>query len=262
MSLIAQLRKQNPVVLTVANMVTPADVANGLNVLGASPIMSKAPEEAEDMVKIAQAVTINLGTIEAEQRKEMAAVMDAAQFLEVPAVFDPVACAGSAYRTQVANELLNKYHFACIRGNAGEIAALAGINWQSHGIDAGSGDGDLTKIAQKCAQKYHTVVAMTGVVDIITDGQKVIKVPFGSPLFAVHVGTGDMLSSIIAVFIGLGGDVLEATSQACLVFALAGQAAAETAKTPSRWYNQFLDNLYQANDQLIESWQKELQKED
>ena len=228
MSLIAQLRKQNPVVLTVANMVTPADVANGLNVLGASPIMSKAPEEAEDMVKIAQAVTINLGTVEAAQRKEMLAVMDAAQFLEVPAVFDPVACAGSAYRTQVANELLSKYHFACIRGNAGEIAALAGIDWQSHGIDAGSGDGDLTAIAQKCAQKYQTVVAMTGAVDIITDGQKVIKVPFGSPLFAVHVGTGDMLSSIIAAFIGLGGSGLEAAATACEVFSLAGQAAGMT----------------------------------
>ena len=103
---------------------------------------------------------------------------------------------------------------------------------------------------------------MTGVVDIITDGQKVIKVPFGSPLFAVHVGTGDMLSSIIAAFIGLGGSVLEAAATACEVFALAGQAAAKQTQMPSRWYDMFLDNLYQADDQLIAAWQTELQKED
>ncbi|GHV97201.1 hydroxyethylthiazole kinase [Lactobacillus nasalidis] len=262
MSLLTQLRQQNPVVLTVANMVTPADVANGLNVLGASPIMSKAVEEAEDMVKLAQAVTINLGTVDAGQRKEMLAVLDAAEKYHVPAVFDPVACAASRYRQETAAELLNTYRFACIRGNAGEIAALAGCDWQSRGIDAGSGTGDLTAIAKKCAAKYQTVVAMTGESDIITDGQELVEIPFGSPLFAVHVGTGDMFSSIIAAFVALGGSPLDAAASACEVFALCGQIAAKEAQTPSRWYELFLDKLYQASDDLLASWKKELQKEE
>lgn len=257
MSLITQLRKQNPVVLTVANMVTPADVANGLNVLGASPIMSEAAEEAADMVKIANAVTINLGTVNAAQRLEMLSVLDAAQKLNVPAVFDPVACAASQYRTDVATELLANYHFAAIRGNAGEIASLAGSDWNSRGIDAGEGEGNLEAIAKNCAKKYDTIVVMTGETDIITDGDRVITVPYGSPLFAVHVGTGDMLSSIVAAFIGLGENKLEAAAYAAKLFALAGQAAAKEAKTPSSWFNSFLDNLYLTGDDLLAAWEKE-----
>lgn len=261
MDLLNKLRQQNPVVLTVANMVTPSDVANGLNILGASPIMSKAPEEATDMVKIAQAVTINLGTVDQAQHQEMISVMDAAEKLNVPAVFDPVACASSKYRATIANELLNRYSFAVIRGNAGEIAALTGSYWQSHGIDAGKGNGDLASIAKQCARKYQAVVAMTGNTDIITDGQTVTKVPYGSPLFAAHVGTGDMLSSIIAAFISLTDDTLTATTIACQTFALAGEIAAQTAKTPSHWYEQFMDNLYLADKSHVEKWQKLLKKE-
>lgn len=89
---IATIKETNPIVLTVANNVTPADVANGLNALGASPMMSQTPEEADDMVNIAQAAAINLGTLNPHQRGEMEAVMEAAKKYHKPTVLDPVAC--------------------------------------------------------------------------------------------------------------------------------------------------------------------------
>lgn len=150
---IATIKETNPIVLTVANNVTAADVANGLNALGASPMMSQTPEEADDMVNIAQAAAINLGTLNPHQRGEMEAVMEAAKKYHKPTVLDPVACGATMYRLRVVTELLHQYHFTVIRGNAGEIATLAGVDWQSHGIDAGEGNADLEKVARLAAKK-------------------------------------------------------------------------------------------------------------
>ncbi|MGO2722658.1 MAG: hydroxyethylthiazole kinase [Lactobacillus sp.] len=259
LTLIDQIKATNPVVLNIANMVTPTDVANGLNVLGASPIMSTASEEASDLVKIAQAVTINIGTVNANSFKQMQAVLMAANG-KVPLVLDPVACGASRYRSQVVSQLLADYQFTVIRGNAGEIAHLAGADWQGHGIDAGDGNGDVTAIAKACARKYHCITVLTGATDIITDGDEVNKVPFGTPLFAVHVGTGDMLSSMIGAFCAIEPNTLEAASTACLTFALCGQAAAKTATAPNAWYDALLNQLYTLNHATAQHLQTTLKE--
>ncbi len=256
LSLLDRLRKENPVVLTVANLVTPMDVATGANLIGASPIMSAAKEEASDMVKLANAVTINLGTVSPSQFAEMRAVMDAANASQTPAVFDPIACNASSYRMDCAQELLGAYDWTVIRGNAGEIAALAGADWESRGIDAGQGDGDIVEITKKCAKKYHVIAVATGEIDVISDGENVAQIPFGSPLFTVHVGTGDMLSTIIAAFTGITNDFFTAAKTACLTFALAGQKAASHNASPRQWDQRFFDNLYIANAQTVNAWLK------
>ena len=114
-----------------------------------------------------------------------------------------------------------------IRGNAGEIAALADVDWQAKGIDAGEGTGDLVAIAQACAQKLNCVVILPGPTDVITDGTRVVKVMNGTPLFQVHVGSGDMLSSIVAAFCAVETDYFEAAQTACLVFAAIGERVAQ-----------------------------------
>lgn len=226
LSLLNQLRQENPVVLNISNFVTVQDVANGLNALGASPIMSEEINETKEMVQISDAVALNLGAFSEEQVKHIRKMGQEANRAFKPVVLDPVAVGAIDYRLQVAQELLDEIDVAVIRGNAGEIAALAGANWTSKGIDAGQGQGDLVEIAQQAAQKFHTVVLLSGADDIITDGKRVTVVHNGTPLFAAHVGSGDMLSSIVAAFCAVDpADVYETTRVAATVFARIGELA-------------------------------------
>lgn len=257
---ITMLKATNPIVMTVANTITSGDVANGLNAIGASPIMPSAPEEAEAMVNIAQGVTINVGSINQEQFRQSQLTCNAANSQGKPLVLDPVAVASSPYRSQVVDTLLGDYDFSAIRGNVGEIAFLAGVAWDTHGIDAGGGEVDfeqLTTIVKTCAQKYHTIVIMTGEIDYISDGKTVKSVPYGTPAFATHVGTGDLLSSLVAAFLTVAStdEYLEAAYQAALTFALCGQKVSD--KLPGQWFNGLLNELYLVSNDKINHWEKE-----
>lgn len=227
-SLLDDLRRQNPIVFNISNFVTVQDVANGLNALGASPIMSEEVKEADEMVGLAGAVCLNLGAFTVPQVAQIKAVGQLANAQHKPLVIDPVAVGAIRYRAAVANELLVSFHPDVIRGNAGEIAELAGIAWQAKGIDAGEGAADLVHIAKTCAQKQKCVVILSGPTDIISDGTRVAKVKNGTTLFQVHVGSGDMLSSIVAAFCAVCADPFEAASTACLVFAAIGQRVVQT----------------------------------
>ena len=105
LELLERVRQQNPVVLTIPNMVTPDKVADGLSTIGASPIMSLAPQEAAEMVKLADAITINLGTIHEEQANEITTILKNNQD-QKPMVLDPVAIGASHYRLAFAKQLL------------------------------------------------------------------------------------------------------------------------------------------------------------
>lgn len=246
LQLLNTLRDHNPIVFNIANFVTVQDVANGLNALGASPIMSAEVQEAETMVQIAGAVCINLGTLTTTQIDQMRVVGKLANQYHKPVVLDPVAVGAVPYRKEVALALLSDFQVDVIRGNAGEIAALAGIDWQAKGIDAGEGNQDLDLIAQSCAQKQHCVVILSGPTDVISDGQRVVHVLNGTPLFQLHVGSGDMLSSIVGAFAAVTADYFEAAQTACAVFATAGQIVAEqlAEERPGTFAVQLMDELH------------------
>ncbi|QFV00952.1 hypothetical protein LP475_04100 [Limosilactobacillus pontis] len=167
MPLIDRVRAQNPVVLTVANSVTAGKVADALSTSGVSPIMSQAPEEATAMVNLADAITINLGTIDQAQLTLIQAILDA-NAGQRPVVLDPVAVGSSAYRLTIAKQLLADYYFTVIRGNASEIAALAGFAASGHGIDTGNDQDNPVMVAKLCAHAYHTCVLLTGATDVVT----------------------------------------------------------------------------------------------
>ncbi|ETY75671.1 hydroxyethylthiazole kinase [Lactiplantibacillus fabifermentans] len=246
LSLLATLRAKNPIVFNIANFVTVQDVANSLNSIGASPIMSAEPQEAEAMVQIAGAVCLNMGTLTTAQVTQMQAVGQLANLHHKPVILDPVAVGAIPYRQQVAQDLLQTVKVDIIRGNAGEIAALAGIDWQARGIDAGSGQADLVQIAQACAVKQRCVVILSGPTDVITDGQQVIQVKNGTPLFQLHVGSGDMLSAMVAAFAAICPDQLLAAAQmACLTFAGTGELVASqmTANRPATFAIELIDKL-------------------
>lgn len=247
LSLLTQLRQQNPVVLNISNFVTVQDVANGLNAIGASPIMSEEVAEAEALVQMSGAVALNLGAFTQQQLTQIRQTGKLANQYHKPLIVDPVAIGAVAYRRTIATQLLQTFQVDIIRGNAGEIAALADVTWQAKGIDAGAGDGDLVAIAQAAAQKQHCVVILSGPTDVITDGQRVVQIQNGTPLFQLHVGSGDMLSSIVAAFAAVSaGDYFTAAQTACLVFASAGErvAAQLSQERPGTFAAQLIDELH------------------
>lgn len=248
--LIDKVRTRRPIVLTVANSVTIGKVADAVSAVGASPIMSKEPAEAPAMVKIANAITINLGTITSGQLRQIHAVLRCNDTL--PTVLDPVAVGSIKYRLKIAQELLAAYHFTVIRGNAGEIAALAGADWQAYGIDAGTGSHDLVAIAQSCAAKYHCIVVLSGATDVVTDGRQTVLNPLSTDWFTVNVGSGDMLSSVIAAYLGLNCDCFKACAVATKAFSIAGAAAAQQKPGLGAWQAAFFDQLSQLSTAFIQ----------
>lgn len=257
--LINQIREKNPVVLTIANMVTPAKVADALSAIGVSPIMSVAPEEAAEMVALADAVTINLGTLSQPQASEIRAVLKANQ--DKPIVLDPVAVSASKFRQEFTKEILHSYHFTVIRGNAGEIASLANVDWQSRGIDSGSGSADIHKIARDVANQYQCLVVLTGQNDIVTDGQQEFTNSFSSKYFVSNVGSGDMLSSVLAAFLAVSDDPFVAASTAVKFFAKSGVMAANNVSGLGHWQANFMDVLSNSGADLFNDL-KEIDKND
>lgn len=242
--LIDRMRAQNPVVLTVANNVTAGKVADALSASGASPIMSQAPEEAPAMVGLADAITINLGTINRAQLTLIRAILDANAGRR-PVVLDPVAVGSSDYRLTIAKQLLADYYFTVIRGNASEIAALAGLAADGHGIDAGDNQGDPVQAAKRCAHTYHTCVLLTGPTDVVTDGQDVFTNPTRADMLTVNVGSGDMLSSLTAAYLAVGDNPITSSALIAKAFSLAGRVAAQHAAGLGDWQVRFFDELSQ-----------------
>lgn len=255
LNLLTKLRETNPVVLNAANFVTVQDVANGLNALGASPIMSKEIAEADEMVQMASSLAINLGTLTKLQIEQISKLMQLAVRYQKTIVLDPVAVGAVKYRLDTANNLLANFPVSIIRGNVGEIAALGGFNWNAKGIDAGTGDENVDQITQETAKKFHCVVIASGATDTISDGQKTAHIYNGTPLFQAHVGSGDMLSSIVAAFAAICPDSFEAAQTATLVFSATGELLAQehTEVGPGTFSMYLMDYLAKISISQIEN---------
>ncbi|WDF81896.1 hydroxyethylthiazole kinase [Lacticaseibacillus pabuli] len=226
-SLLSQLRQAHPLVVNYANFVTPGFVANGLNALGASPIMTSAADEATDLMAVADALVINLGTINESDKELVLTLADAAAANNRPIVLDPVAVGATAYRMRWARQLLADYAISVIRGNASEIAALSGAAANAKGIDAGETAEDPAIIAAHCATQYDCTVVLSGATDIVATPGRVVKVTGGSELLPAVVGSGDLLSSFIAAFSAVAPDLQTAAIAACSVMDAAAEFAAE-----------------------------------
>ena len=254
LELLDKLRAQNPVIFNIANFVTVQDVANAVNAIGASPIMSNEIAEAEEIVRLASAVTVNIGCLTKQQIIHIKKVEDLARQYNKPIVFDPVAVGAVEYRYKIADKLLWDFHTSIIRGNIGEIAALGGFDWSSKGIDAGSGSGDIDEITAKTAQKYHCTVIASGPTDTISDGKRIAHIHNGSPLFKTHVGSGDMLTSIVTAFTAVTDDPFEAAQIGALVFSCAGQLVVQDHPNvgPATFGMYLMDYLYKVKVADIE----------
>jgi hydroxyethylthiazole kinase len=234
----------SPLVHCLTNIVVAGFTANVLLAIGASPAMVENAEESADFAAIAGGVLVNLGTLSAEREKAMAAAAAAAHKAGRPWVLDPVAVGALAHRTTFAAELLS-HGPTVIRGNASEIASLAGMTGAAgRGVDSSVGSDQVVEPAKALARASGAVVAVSGAVDYVTDGQQVLDVPGGDILMTRVTGVGCALGAMMAAFAAVVDDPLQATVDASAVLALAGGIAARGPRPgPGTFAVRLIDTL-------------------
>lgn len=239
-----------PLVHCLTNDVVQSFTANVLLALGASPAMVVDPDEAAQFAAVADAVLINVGTLERTRADAMLAAVRSANEAGKPWVLDPVAVGGLAFRTAFVRELLPLKPTA-IRGNASEILALSGVSSQGRGVDSQDDSLAALPAARELAERWSTVVAVTGPVDYVTDGAQTWAVRGGHPIMTRVVGTGCALSAVVAAFCAKGGEPLLQVATACRVMAQAGECAAAQTAGPGSFTPAFLDALSAARQAVI-----------
>ena len=252
------LKEKAPLVICITNDVVKNFTANGLVALGASPAMSEYPEDLEDLLKYAGGLLINIGTLTDETWKLYQDALKIAEKYNVPAVLDPVACGAGSYRKKVSDDLINNYKLAAIRGNAGEIASLVGINVASKGVDSAGAD-NIDEIALAANAKFNIPVIVTGEVDAIAVNGEVITIHNGSAMMPKVIGTGCLLGAVVASFIGLEkGQELKSLEIAMLAYNIAGEIAEKrpNGHLPGTFKVEFMNALYEITDKDIATFKK------
>lgn len=242
--MIQRLRANQPLVHCITNIVVANFQANGLLALGASPVMADAVEEAAEIASISSCTVLNIGTLKRETVKAMLLAGKSANQHGKPVVLDPVGAGATAFRKESVLGILDEVEVTLIRCNAGELATIAGVKWQAKGVDAGQGDANSATLAEEVARKHHCFVAVTGVVDIVTDGNKTLHITGGHPLMAKITGSGCLLSAVAGAFLAVADEnQLDAVASALIFYKQAGKLAAEKSEGPGDFQVQFLNAL-------------------
>lgn len=205
---ICKIEEKHPLVHCITNGVTVNDCANAVLAFGASPTMAHHIMEVEEVTAGCDALVLNLGATDDYEAMEKAC--RTAKKLEHPIVLDPVGAGGSSYRRNFAQKLLKEGFITCIRGNRAEISALASGKATQTGVDAGKAFAqeslaDWQKMAEKMADRFDTIVIISGVTDIVSDGKNTYAVDNGSAWMTRITGSGCMSSAVLGAFLGAEG---------------------------------------------------------
>lgn len=248
-----QLRKSKPLIHHITNQVTINDCANITLAMGALPVMAHAREEVEEMVTMAGALVLNIGTLTPDQIEAMILAGQQANAKNIPVILDPVGVGATRLRTDSARAILHAVKVTVIKGNSAEIAILAGLQGEIKGVEAVGVTGDLAEGATRLANTYQTTVVVTGPRDLITNGQIWAYVDNGHPLMGTITGTGCMAASVIATFAAVERDPVLASLGALVCFGIAGELAAQRPETtgPASFKAAFFDSLYNLDEQTI-----------
>lgn len=245
------IRQKSPVVHNITNYVVMNNTANALLAIGASPVMAHAEEEVEEMVNIAQALVINIGTLSERWIFSMFKAVRQARKKGIPVILDPVGAGATTFRTKTARDLMEKDPPSVIRGNASEIMALYDDKSRTRGVDSAAISGSAIATAQKLSETYKCVVCVSGATDYVVEGNQVTKINNGHPLMTKVTGLGCTATALCGAFAAVGKNYFAATAKAMAVMGIAGETAAETAAGPGSLQIHFLDNLYRLSEDDI-----------
>ena len=241
--ILAKVRRERPLIHNITNLVVMNETANIILCAGALPVMAHAKEEAAEMASQASALVLNIGTLTPELVELMVLAGRAANKKGLPVVLDPVGAGATKLRTDSAGKILREVVVTVVRGNAAEIAILAGSDAHIVGVESVEDRGDARIIASNLAVSAKNVVAVTGAVDLVTDGNRIAWIHNGHPMMGRVTGTGCMATAMISVFLTVHEDVWEAATAALGVFGLAGEMAAIGASGPGTFHVNLYDAL-------------------
>jgi hydroxyethylthiazole kinase len=240
---LAELRERKPLIHSITNYVVMNETANAVLALGALPVMAHAADEVQEMVGLAGALVLNIGTLERSWIDSMLLAGAAANERGVPVVLDPVGAGATTYRTHTAKRILDSVDVAVLRGNAGEVATLVGVEAEVRGVESIGGGGDAAGLAREAARTLGLVASVTGAVDHVSDGERTVAVANGHELLATVTGTGCMSTVLTGCFLAAKDDALEAATEALVAFGVAGEDAAVGASGPGSFHVALYDGL-------------------
>jgi hydroxyethylthiazole kinase len=247
-----RLRSAGPLVHNVTNYVAMDVTANALLAVGASPLMAHALEELDEIVAIAGAVAINIGTLDPAWVKAMHRAAERAGTQTKPWVLDPVGAGATRYRTETARDLARR-HPTAVRGNASEILALAGATVVTKGVDSVHGSGEAREVAARLASELRCVVVVSGAVDYVTDGARTLAVANGHPLMTKVTALGCTATSLVAAALAVSGSPLVAAAHAMAILGVCGEIAAERAAGPGTLRLHLIDALHQLDGATLDA---------
>lgn len=245
------VRERKPLIHNITNLVVMNWTANVLLSAGASPVMSHSPREISDMVAIANALVVNMGTLDDAWTESMRLGLLAARERDLPAVLDPVGAGATPYRTRTALDLLREGKPRVVRGNASEILALAGENGGTQGVDSSRASEEALRVARDLAKTFGTTICVSGASDFVTDGRRTFRIDNGHPLMTRVTGMGCAATSLVGVFFSLEPR-LESVAAAMALMGVAGERAADSAKGPGSFAISFLDELAEIKPDTFE----------
>ncbi|MGZ3580360.1 MAG: hydroxyethylthiazole kinase [Syntrophales bacterium] len=253
-SSVKKIKENSPVIHNITNYVVMNNTANALLAIGASPVMAHAEEEVEEMVNIAGALVINIGTLSPHWIRAMLLAVEQAKKMNIPIILDPVGAGATAYRTNTARELIQEAPPAIIRGNASEIMALTEKDARTKGVESTASSHSTVDIARRLNRTYGSVICVSGETDYIVYGDDVTKVINGHPMMTKVTGMGCIATAICGAFAAVNETFAEATVQAMAVMGIAGEIAVKNAAGPGMLQVRFLDALYGLSENDIKNY--------
>jgi hydroxyethylthiazole kinase len=256
-------KNKGVLVHNITNYVTVNDCANMILASGASPIMADDIDEVEEITSICTGLNINIGTLNKRTIASMFLAGKKANELHHPILLDPVGVGASRLRTKTAKDLVDQVQFSVIRGNISELKALANYASQTNGVDASEIDqitvenlDESILMIHEIALKLKTIVVVTGVIDIISDGKRACVICNGNKMMARVTGTGCMLSALMTAFISSNQEYMfEAAVTATLTMGIAGELAYEKIEKEkignASYRNYIIDQVYNLDSEIL-----------
>ena len=265
--MLENVRATRPLVHNITNYVTVNDCANILLACGGSPIMADDVNEVEEITSVCGGLNINIGTLNSRTIEAMLVAGKKANELGHPILLDPVGAGASKLRTETALRIVKETKLAVIRGNISEIKTLAAGSGTTKGVDADTADAvteetldGAVAFAKKTARALGTVIAITGAIDIVTDGEKAYCIRNGHPMMSSITGTGCQLSAMTAAYITANPEhPLEAAAAAVCAMGLAGEIAYRRLSAEdgnSTYRNYIIDAIFRLTPEQLEGGAK------
>ena len=261
--MLENVRKHCPLIHNITNYVTANDCANIVIACGASPIMADDQDEAAEITAVCAGLNINIATLNSRTVASMLIAGKRANELRHPVVLDPVGAGASKLRTETAGRLLEEVRFSVIRGNISEIKTLASGSGTTKGVDADVADrvteenlDEAVAFAKAFSGETGAVIAITGAIDIVADGERAYCIRNGHPMMSSITGTGCQLSAMTAAFVTANPhQPLEAAAAAVSLMGYAGEVAhgrLTAGAGNSTYRNYIIDAIYNMTPEILE----------